>query len=135
MESCSYVRWARIHECEYRATRYYGEEVEHAVHHHRCVISLEFSTHYHLNSSPLRRAVVLTTIWVELMADPKLFSPRFVGTRDYKLIAAGCLFLGGFSGRALVDSIGASGALGVGTGVRLLIAFGWIFVPGKPISR
>jgi hypothetical protein len=68
------------------------------------------------------------------MADPKLFSRHFVITRDHKLIAALALFIGGFVGRALVDSIGASGALGVGTGVRLLIALSWIFVPGKPVS-
>lgn len=78
------------------------------------------------------RAVVLTTVWCELMADPRLFDVRhWVVTRDHKLIAALALFVGGFVGRALVDQIGAAGALGVGTGIRVLIALSWVFVPGK----
>jgi len=74
--------------------------------------------------------VVLTTVWCELMADPKLFSPRFVASRDHKIIAVSTLFVGGFMGRALVDSIGAAGTLGVGTGMRFLLSLGWILVPG-----
>jgi hypothetical protein len=76
--------------------------------------------------------IVLTTVWCELMADPKLFSPHAVVTRDHKLIAAASLFVGGFIGRALVDQIGAAGTLGIGTGIRVIIALGWIFVPAKP---
>jgi len=80
--------------------------------------------------------IVLTTVWCELMADPKLFQLRhWVITRDHKIIAAFFLFLGGFVGRAILDQIGAAGALGVGTGFRLLIAFSWFFVPGKPQSK
>ncbi|GBE87687.1 hypothetical protein BKA93DRAFT_121656 [Sparassis latifolia] len=76
--------------------------------------------------------VVLTTVWCELMADPKLFQlNRYVITRDHKIIAIAAVFVGGFVGRALVDQIGSAGALGVGTGFRTLIAFWWIFVPGK----
>ena len=49
-------------------------------------------------------AVVLTTIWVELMSDPKLFSIReSVRTRDHRLLAAGALFFGGFVSRAQVS--------------------------------
>jgi len=76
--------------------------------------------------------IVLTTVWCELMADPKLFSLRPVITRDHKLIAAASLFIGGFIGRALVDQIGAAGTLGIGAGIRVIIALGWIFVPAKP---
>lgn len=66
------------------------------------------------------------------MADPALFNFRHkVITRDHKLIAAFCLFFGGFVGRALLGSIGAAGALGIGTGLRLLIAISWLFVPAK----
>jgi hypothetical protein len=68
------------------------------------------------------------------MADPKLFSRHFVVSRDHKLIAVSTLFVGGFLGRTLVDSIGAKGALGVGTGIRFLISLSWIFVPGSPVS-
>ncbi|KAJ7590214.1 hypothetical protein C8J56DRAFT_589764 [Mycena floridula] len=76
--------------------------------------------------------IVLTTVWVELMSDPKLFNlKQKVITRDHKLIAASALFIGGFAGRALLGKIGASGALGVGTGLRLLIAFAWLFMPAK----
>ncbi|KAL1741323.1 hypothetical protein HDZ31DRAFT_76260 [Schizophyllum fasciatum] len=76
--------------------------------------------------------IVLTTIWVELMADPGLFRFRErVKTRDHRLIGAGSLFLGGFVSRALLAKIGASGALGVGTGIRILITVAWLFVPGK----
>jgi len=76
--------------------------------------------------------IVLTTVWCELMADPKLFYPHPVVSRDHKLIAATTLFAGGFIGRALVDQIGAAGTLGIGTAIRVVIALGWIFVPAKP---
>jgi hypothetical protein len=75
--------------------------------------------------------VVLTTIWCELVADPKLFYRGRVSSRDRKLIGAVFIFLGGFTGRALVDQIGPSGALGVGTGIRVVIGLSWIFIPGK----
>ncbi|TRM59612.1 hypothetical protein BD626DRAFT_436736 [Schizophyllum amplum] len=76
--------------------------------------------------------IVLTTIWVELMADPRLFRFRErVKTRDHRLIGAGSLFLGGFISRALLAKIGAAGTLGIGTGIRVLITLGWFFVPGK----
>lgn len=76
--------------------------------------------------------IVLTTVWVELMSDPKLFTPfRLVKSRDIKVLAAFGLFLGGFVGRALTAKIGAAGALGVGVGFRIIIAFSWIFVKGK----
>ncbi|THH23279.1 hypothetical protein EUX98_g7897 [Antrodiella citrinella] len=80
--------------------------------------------------------IVLTTVWCELMADPKLFQLRLgVISRNHKLIAIFSLFTGGFVGRALIDSIGSAGTLGVGTGMRLLIAFWWLFVPAKSSSK
>jgi hypothetical protein len=45
------------------------------------------------------------------------------------VLAAACIFFGAFVGRTLVDQVGAAGALGVGAGIRLLIALGWLFVP------
>jgi Protein of unknown function (DUF1275) len=74
---------------------------------------------------------VLTTIWCELVADPELFHWARVPRRDRKLIGAVFIFCGGFIGRALVDQIGPAGALGVGTALRVFIALGWMFVPGK----
>lgn len=75
--------------------------------------------------------VVLTTVWCEFMADPKLFAMKRIQSRDHKLIAILVLFIGGFVGRAILDQIGSAGALGVGVGMRLVIAFGWLFVKGK----
>jgi len=78
--------------------------------------------------------IVLTTVWIELMADPDLFRRRKVITRDHKLIYAGSLFVGGFVSRAILDRVGAAGALGVGAGIRFLIAFSWLFVAGKKVA-
>ena len=81
-------------------------------------------------------SIVLTTIWVELMSDPRLFKLRDrVASRDHKTLAAFGLFLGGFVARALVGKIGAAAALGIGVGFRIIIAFSWIFVPGKVSPR
>ncbi|KIJ63810.1 hypothetical protein HYDPIDRAFT_112772 [Hydnomerulius pinastri MD-312] len=76
--------------------------------------------------------VVLTTTWCELMTEPKLFSfRRLVASRDHKVMAILALFIGGFTGRALLDKIGSAGTLGIGTGFRLLITLWWFFVPQK----
>lgn len=70
------------------------------------------------------------------MADPKLFKiNRLVISRDHKIIGVFLLFLGGFAGRAILDKIGSDGALGVGTGIRLLISIWWLFVPAKPAKK
>ncbi|KAJ8522642.1 hypothetical protein ONZ45_g819 [Pleurotus djamor] len=80
--------------------------------------------------------IVLTTVWVELMTDPRLFSFRHsVRTRDHKLIFASSIFIGGFTARAILHQIGAAGTLGVATGIRLLITLAWLFVPGKVSSK
>ncbi|KAJ7698590.1 hypothetical protein B0H17DRAFT_927290 [Mycena rosella] len=80
--------------------------------------------------------IVLTTVWVELVTDPRLFNIRQkVITRDHKLIAAVALFGGAFVSRAILAQIGAAGALGVGAGLRFLIMLAWIVIPGKPVSR
>ena len=64
------------------------------------------------------------------MADPKLLNFRQrVISRDHKLIAIVALFLGGFVGRAIIDAVGAAGTLGVGTGMRVVIA-GDLFILG-----
>ena len=70
------------------------------------------------------------------MADPKLFKlNRRVISRDHKIIGVSVLFLGGFAGRAILDKIGSAGALGVGTGIRVLVALWWLFVPAKPAKK
>lgn len=80
--------------------------------------------------------VVLTTTWCELMADPKLFDiRRMVISRDHKIMAIGSLFIGGFTGRALIDQIGSAGTLGIGAGIRLVISAWWLFVPEKKAKK
>lgn len=82
------------------------------------------------------RAVVLTTTWCELMADPNLFDiRRMIISRDHKIMAIGSLFIGGFVGRALIDKIGSAGTLGIGTGIRLVISAWWLFVPEKKAKK
>lgn len=82
-------------------------------------------------NSQFATTVVLTTVWCEFMADPNLFRRKLVISRDHKVIAVFALFFGGFVGRAILDQVGSAGAFGVGTGIRVLIALGWLFVPAK----
>ncbi|KAF8273722.1 hypothetical protein EI94DRAFT_1715685, partial [Lactarius quietus] len=60
--------------------------------------------------------IVLTTVWCELMGDPKLFVARPVTTRDHKMIAIAALFIGGFCSRAILQAIGSPASLGIGAG-------------------
>ncbi|KAG6874124.1 hypothetical protein C0995_005540 [Termitomyces sp. Mi166 len=76
--------------------------------------------------------IVLTTVWVELVSDPRLFKIREkVKSRDHRLLAAIALFVGAFAGRALLGKIGSPAALGIAVGFRILIAISWIFIGGK----
>jgi len=78
--------------------------------------------------------IVLTTVWVELMSDPRLFKlHQRVMSRDHRLIAAVALFLGAFVGRSILGQIGTASTLGVGVGFRVLITLSWVFVPSKPL--
>jgi hypothetical protein len=65
------------------------------------------------------------------MADPKLFVRRSITTRDHKVAGVFALFLGGFLSRAILQTIGTPSSLGIATGLRVLIAFSWLFVPAK----
>jgi hypothetical protein len=66
------------------------------------------------------------------MADPRLFEFRkMVISRDHKIIAIVALFLGGFVGRAILQSTNAGVTLGIGAALRGIIAVSWFFVPGK----
>lgn len=66
------------------------------------------------------------------MTDANLFRRRYSPSRDHKIMAILTLFIGGFTGRSLIDKLGSAGTLGIGTGVRFLIALSWYLVPGKP---
>ncbi|KAH0580648.1 hypothetical protein H2248_002132 [Termitomyces sp. 'cryptogamus'] len=76
--------------------------------------------------------IVLTTVWVELVSDPRLFEIRQkVESRDHKLLAAVALFVGAFSGHALLAKIGSPATLGIAVGFRILIAISWVFIPSE----
>ncbi|KAF7334298.1 Aldedh domain-containing protein [Mycena sanguinolenta] len=75
--------------------------------------------------------VVLTAVWIELMADPQLFYRRNIASRDHKVIALGSLFCGAVAARLLTGYVGAAAVLGFGAGIRLFVAAGWCFVRGK----
>ncbi|KAI6142726.1 hypothetical protein BKA82DRAFT_4190120 [Pisolithus tinctorius] len=76
--------------------------------------------------------VVLTSTWCELVTEPQLFHfRRLVKARDHKVIAILFLFIGGFTGRVVLDKIGSAGALGVGAGIRFFVTLSWLFVPVK----
>lgn len=121
------LRRRRLYECQPRLAGDNGKEAQLPIRHHPCVTLT-------LNPASLTYSyatVVLTTIWCELVADPHLYERRWVRSRDHKLLGAFFIFFGGFVGRALVDDIGAAGALGIGTGIRVLITLGWLFVPSS----
>ncbi|KAB5593814.1 hypothetical protein CTheo_2783 [Ceratobasidium theobromae] len=81
-------------------------------------------------------SVVLTTIWVQFVGEPKLFQPHKVKQRDHKAVAILGLVLGGMIGRALINVIGAPWTLGLGAGIRVLIALSWLTIPAaKPKSK
>ncbi|KAJ6572065.1 hypothetical protein B0H19DRAFT_1209150 [Mycena capillaripes] len=88
------------------------------------VMSKRLNTHF-------STTVVLTAIWIELVADPHLFFRRKVASRDHKMLALGALFAGALVARQFVERVGAPAALGFGAGIRLFIAAGWLLVRGK----
>ncbi|QRW12874.1 hypothetical protein RhiLY_11873 [Ceratobasidium sp. AG-Ba] len=80
--------------------------------------------------------VVLTTIWVQFVGEPKLFQPHRVKQRDHKAIAILGLIVGGMVGRALVNKIGAHWTFGLGFVIRILIALSWLSIPAaKPKKK
>jgi len=68
------------------------------------------------------------------MADPNLFRRGYTPSRDHKMMAIVILFFSGFVGRCIIDSIGSAGTLGVGTGIRFLIALSWYLVPSEKLK-
>ncbi|KIJ14513.1 hypothetical protein PAXINDRAFT_176697 [Paxillus involutus ATCC 200175] len=71
--------------------------------------------------------VVLTSIWVELISEPKLFHlRRLVVERDHKIMTIAACFAGGFAGRTVLDEVGAPVTLGIAGGLRMLISILWL---------
>lgn len=76
----------------------------------------------------------MTGFWCDLATDARLFKLKNPA-RDRKLFAMASLLLGGFVAGAILQTIGAPSALGVGTAIRFLMAIGWLFAPGKGAEK
>ena len=74
---------------------------------------------------------MLTSTFVELFIDPGLFLRQRVYTRDAKFFGCLSLGFGAFVARALMWEIGDGETIGIGAAIRVVIAFSWLFVPGK----
>lgn len=79
--------------------------------------------------------VVLTSLWVELIGEPKLFFRKWVKARDFRMLAVFSFLLGGFTGRAVIGKLGDAKTFGIGTGLRVIIAVCWFFIPSKYPAR
>ena len=79
--------------------------------------------------------MVLTTVWVELVGDVDLFKLRHVPSRDHRILEILFFFMGAVIGRALLDQIGSAGTLGIGTGIRFVVALMWLAIPEKPFEE
>lgn len=78
--------------------------------------------------------IVLTAIFVELVADPSLFQvTRPVRSRDQKWLAVFSLFLGVVVGRLILGQLGTSWTIGVGVVIRIVIAVSWLFIPATHV--
>lgn len=81
-------------------------------------------------NSQFGTAVVLTSTWVELFSDPRLFAPQLVKSRDHRTLAIFATFLGGMCSTAVVYATDSSAvALGICTGLRLVSVLSWLLVP------
>ncbi|GAA5939249.1 YoaK family protein [Sporobolomyces koalae] len=85
-------------------------------------------------NSQFGTAVVLTTVWVELLNDPKLLVPKLVKSRDHRLIAVFSVFLGGMCSAGIVFASSSAVAFGVTTGLRLISVLSWLLVPMDPAA-
>jgi hypothetical protein len=126
-----HVRMFGVDQYEHGLAGHHGQAFEHAVCDDKYVTPPLFFVFDGSLTTDNHLKVVLTTVWCELMADPRLFSGRRVASRDLKVIAVSALFVGGFCSRAILQAIGSPASLGIGTGIRVLIALSWFFVPGK----
>ncbi|KAJ7255342.1 hypothetical protein C8J57DRAFT_1721892 [Mycena rebaudengoi] len=75
--------------------------------------------------------VVLTAVWIELVADPKLFFGQKVVSRDHKILALVALCGGAILARLILDEIGSAATVGIGAGIHVLVALSWLFIRGK----
>ncbi|GAA5881807.1 hypothetical protein JCM16303_006461 [Sporobolomyces ruberrimus] len=79
-------------------------------------------------------AVVLTTVYVELINDPKLFIPKLVKSRDHRLMAILAVFTGGMCSAAIVFASSSAVAFGVCSGLRVISMLTWLLVPAEALT-
>ncbi|GAA5985998.1 hypothetical protein JCM11641_004896 [Rhodosporidiobolus odoratus] len=80
-------------------------------------------------NSAFGTAVVLTTIWVELINDPKLFCLKLVKSRDHRALSVFFVFLGGMCSGGIVFASSSAVAFGVAAGLRIISMLSWLLVP------
>lgn len=86
-------------------------------------------------NSQFGTAVVLTTVWVELVNDPKLFALKLVKTRDHRLLAVLFTFLGGMCSSGIVYASSSAVAFGACTGEFSLSLFALPLSGGGHVRR
>ena len=77
---------------------------------------------------------MITGFWCDLVTDPKILQRKHTA-RNRKIMAIFSVFFGGFMARAIMQRVGAAGTLGVATGIRVLIAAGWLWAPAKACEK
>ncbi|BGP34961.1 hypothetical protein JCM10296v2_006785 [Rhodotorula toruloides] len=85
-------------------------------------------------NSAVGTATVLTTIWVELVNDPKLFAAEYVKSRDHRIFAVFFTFLGGLCSAGIVFASSSAVAFGACTGIRLISMLSWLVVPLEKVK-
>jgi len=133
-----YILGHRVYERSAGSARHDGQTHPFAVRNDRFVIRIVHRAYRDSVSNahvPQCFAVVLTTVWVELVGDPNLFRLRHVPSRDHRILEILFFFMGAVLGRALLDQIGSAGTLGIGTAIRFLVALLWLAVPEKPVGE
>ncbi|BGP03063.1 hypothetical protein RTBOTA2_005682 [Rhodotorula toruloides] len=79
-------------------------------------------------------SLVLTTVWVELVNDPKLFVAKYVKSRDHRIFAVFFAFLGGLCSAGIVFASSSAVAFAACTGIRLVSVLSWLLVPLEKVK-
>ncbi|GAA93857.1 uncharacterized protein L969DRAFT_70206 [Mixia osmundae IAM 14324] len=86
--------------------------------------------------------VVLTTIWVEFVNDPKLLltpwrknAAAATEGRDGRFLSIASLFVGALVSRAILAQLGSAATLGIAAGIKLLGSALWLTVPKKQVKH
>ncbi|GAA6044015.1 hypothetical protein JCM8097_004300 [Rhodosporidiobolus ruineniae] len=82
-------------------------------------------------ASNIGTTLVLTTVWVEFVNDPKFFVLKAVRSRDDRALSVLATFLGGMCSAGIVFASSSAVAFAVVTGLRVICVFAWLFVPSE----